>query len=119
MGLDLQNMNLSTILDFDEIDDLPPSSEQFIPFTAGEILEEARKTAEEISGMIFLQKGVKFINLMEAEGKKRREIREEFTKFIESITKGVFLCLEGYYVTPETEMDDDLESIDLLGDDEF
>ena len=65
--------------------------------------------------MIFLQRDLKFINLMEAEGQKKGKIREEFTKFIESITKGVFLCLEGYYVTPET-MEDDLSSLDLLGE---
>lgn len=76
MSLDLQNMNLSTILDFDDINDLSPTQEQFIPFTAAEILEEARKTAEEISGIVFLKRDVKFINLMEAEGRKRREIRE-------------------------------------------
>ena len=34
------------------------------------------KTAEEISGLIYLQKNIKFINLMEADGEKGKDIRE-------------------------------------------
>ena len=38
---------------------------------------------------------------MEAERKKKKvDVREEFKNFIKSIVKGVFYCLEGYYIQP-------------------
>ena len=44
---------------------------------------------------------------MEAEGRKTKSIRQEFTKFIQTITKGVFLCVEGYFMDPEKEEEEE------------
>lgn len=99
-----QLLNLNTVLDF-TIDEDQTIEDSYINLKDEEISNEAIRIAEEISGMIYLKKNIKFINLMEADGRKGKNIREEFSIFIQAITKGVFLCLEGYFMNPNEDME--------------
>ena len=62
--------------------------------------------------MVFLNKRIKYVNLMEGEGKRRKvNVREEFKNFIGSIVRGVVYCLEGYYMQPNQEEIEENERI--------
>lgn len=68
-------MDLKTILNLDSHDETN-ISESYLLIDNEEINSEARSMAEEMSGLIFLDSKIKFINLMEAEGQKTKNIRE-------------------------------------------
>ena len=55
--------NFQTILDFDQEFDLK-SEVQYHSIESDEITKEAEAVAEEISGLVFLDKKIKYINLM-------------------------------------------------------
>ena len=44
---------------------------------------------------------------MEAEGKKSKDVRDRFHTFIFSIVRGVLLCVEGFFVDPEQDDEND------------
>ena len=47
---------------------------------------------------------------MEAEGKQSRDVRDRFRTFIFSILRGVLLFVEGFFVDPEQDDENDLLS---------